>query len=103
MGFLDKVKENASKVASDAGRATKVAQAQMKVKSLQGDVEGVKKEIGGIAYDLIVAGELTNAAFDEKMARISRDPGAGRRERGRDRGAQGETAAAATAGTDETA
>lgn len=71
MGFLDKMKDSASKVASDAGRATKVAQAQMKVKSLQGDIDGVKKEIGAVAYDLIIAGELTNAAFDEKMARIA--------------------------------
>jgi hypothetical protein len=70
MGFLDKVKENASKVAGDAGRATKVAQAQLKVRSLQGDIEGVKKEIGGVAYDLIEKGELINPAFDELIAKI---------------------------------
>lgn len=70
MGFFDKVKENATKVASDAGRATKVAQAQMKVKSLQGEIENAKKEIGVIAFDLIDKGELSNPAFDTPLAKI---------------------------------
>jgi hypothetical protein len=70
MGFLDKVKEKASEVASDAGRATKVAQAQMKVKSLQGEIEHAKKDLGDVAFDLIEKGELTNVAFDEPLAKI---------------------------------
>ena len=44
MGFFDKVKEKAGEIADDAGRATKVAQAQMKLKSLQGEVDTAKKE-----------------------------------------------------------
>lgn len=70
MGFFDKVKEKASEVASDAGRATKVAQVQLKVKSLQGEVENAKKEIGVIAFDLIDKGELSNPAFDATLAKI---------------------------------
>ena len=70
MGFLDNVKKGASKAASDAGRAAKVGQAQMKVKSLNGDIEGVKKEMGVVTYDLIDKGELSNSAFDEHIARI---------------------------------
>ena len=70
MGFLDNVKKGASKAASDAGRAAKVGQAQMKVKSLNGDIEGVKKEMGVVTYDLIDKGELSNSAFDEHIAKI---------------------------------
>lgn len=70
MGFFDKVKEKAGEVASDTARASKIAQAQMKVKSLHGDVDKAKGELGAAAYELIDKGELSNPAFDEAIAKI---------------------------------
>ena len=63
MGFFDKVKEKAGEIADDAGRATKVAQAQMKLKSLQGDVEAAKKELGDVAFQLVAGGEFRSLDF----------------------------------------
>jgi NTP pyrophosphatase (non-canonical NTP hydrolase) len=70
MGFFDKVKEKAGEIADDAGRATKVAQAQMKLKSLQGDVDTAKKELGDVAFNLIAGGELAHASLEAPVAKI---------------------------------
>ena len=70
MGFFDKVKEKAGEIADDAGRATKVAQAQMKLKSLQGEVEAAKKELGDVAFQLVAGGELAHAGLEAPVAKI---------------------------------
>ena len=70
MGFFDKVKEKAGEIADDAGRATKVAQAQMKLKSLQGDVEAAKKELGDVAFQLVAGGELAHAGLEAPVSKI---------------------------------
>jgi hypothetical protein len=70
MGFFDKVKEKAGEIADDAGRATKVAQAQMKLKSLQGDVDAAKKELGEVAFQLVAGGELAHAGLEAPVAKI---------------------------------
>jgi len=70
MGFFDKVKEKAGDIASDTARAGKVAQAQMKIKSIQGDIEKAKVEIGAAALELIEKGELSNPAFDAGLAKV---------------------------------
>jgi len=70
MGFFDKVKEKAGEIADDAGRATKVAQAQMKLKSLQGDVDTAKKELGDVAFQLVAGGELAHADLEAPVSKI---------------------------------
>lgn len=71
MGFFDKVKEKAGDIAGDTARAGKVAQAQMKIKSLNGDIEKAKAEIGAAALELIEKGELSNPAFSDGLAKVT--------------------------------
>jgi hypothetical protein len=72
MGLLDKMKERATELADvakeragdlagDASRAGKVAQAQLKLRSLQGDLDDANKRLGAVAYDLVQRGELAHA------------------------------------------
>ena len=70
MGFLDNVKKAATNVASDAGKASKVAQAQLKLKSLQGDVAGAQKELGAIAYDLVARGAISHVEMEAPVAKV---------------------------------
>jgi hypothetical protein len=70
MGFLDNVKKAATNVASDAGKASKVAQAQLKLKSLQGDVAGAQKELGAIAYDLVARGAVSHVEMEAPVAKV---------------------------------
>jgi hypothetical protein len=70
MGFLDNVKKAATNVASDAGKASKVAQAQLKLKSLQGDVANAQKELGAIAYDLVARDAISHAEMDAPVAKV---------------------------------
>ena len=103
MGFFDKVKETASQAASETGRQAKIAQAQMKVKSLQGDVDKAKKELGDVAFDLIDKGEVANPGFDAPMAKIREamaEVAAKEAEIESLRGGAGETVAAATPPSD---
>jgi len=70
MGFLDSVKKTATNVASDAGKAGKVAQAQLKLKSLQGDVANAQKELGAIAYDLVARGAVSHVEMEAPVAKV---------------------------------
>lgn len=70
MGFLDDLKKAASSVASDAGKASKVAQAQIKLKSLQGDVADANKELGAVAYDLAARGAISHPELEGPIAKV---------------------------------
>jgi hypothetical protein len=70
MGFLDDLKKAATNVASDAGKAGKVAQAQIKLKALQGDVSDAHKELGIVAYDLVVRGAIAHPELDAAVAKV---------------------------------
>ena len=70
MGLFDDFKKAAGSVASDAGKAGKIAQAQMKLKSLQGDVGTAHKELGAVAYDLIARGAISHAELEPPVAKV---------------------------------
>jgi hypothetical protein len=70
MGFLDDIKDKAGDLAGDAGRAGKVGAAQVKLKSLQGDVDKAMQVLGREAFELIEKGELTHAGLDGALARV---------------------------------
>jgi hypothetical protein len=57
-------------VASDAGKASKVAQAQLKLKSLQGDVASAQKELGAVAYDLVSRGAISHVEMEAPVAKV---------------------------------
>ena len=65
MGFFDTMKDKASALASDAGRASKVTAAQARVVVLQNEVRKAERELGHAAFDLIERGELEPAATAE--------------------------------------
>ena len=70
MGMFDTIKEKAGDLAGDAERAGKVGAAQLKLKSLQGDVDDAMKLLGREAFELIEKGELTHAGLDAGVARV---------------------------------
>lgn len=70
MGIFDTIKDKAGELADDAGRAGKVTAAQVKLKSLQGDVDKAMQQLGHEAFDLIENGELAVASLDGATARV---------------------------------
>jgi len=70
MGLFDTIKEKAGDLADDAGRAGKVTAAQVKLKSLQGDVESAIGRLGHVAFDLIDTGELTHPGLEAEIAKV---------------------------------
>ena len=70
MGFLNDLKKAAGNVASDAGRASKVAQAQLKLKSLQGDVGTAERELGAVAFGLIASGAISHPELEAATAKV---------------------------------
>ncbi len=70
MGLFDQVKKAATTVGSEAGKAGRVAQAQVKLKSLQGDVGDAEKELGQAAFSLLDSGQLQAPALDAQMAKV---------------------------------
>jgi hypothetical protein len=70
MGIMDTVKDKAGDLAGDAERAGKVAAAQVKLKSLQGDVNAAMQVLGRETFELIEKGELTHAGLDAALARV---------------------------------
>jgi hypothetical protein len=81
MGFMDQIKKTATSVAgevkeagkavgSEAGKASRTAQAQIKLKSLQGDVGEAEKELGQAAFGLIDGGGLQAPALEAQMAKV---------------------------------
>ena len=65
----DEVKGAATTVGTEAGKAGRVGQAQMKLRSLQGDQAKAEKELGQATYDLIEAGSVQAPALDGAMAK----------------------------------
>jgi uncharacterized protein YjbJ (UPF0337 family) len=70
MGIFDTIKDKAGDLADDAGRAGKVTAAQVKLKSLQGDVKEAIGQLGHEAFKLIEKGELTHPGLEPAIARI---------------------------------
>lgn len=81
MGLMDSIKKTASSVAgevkeaasavgSEAGKAGRVAQAQMKLKSLQGDVSDAERELGKAAFGLAETDQLQTPALAEAVAKV---------------------------------
>ncbi len=67
MGFLDKVKDTASKAADQVQKAAETGQDKLEESKLKKKVGDLKEELGGVVY-----GQRTGAipAGDEEIARI---------------------------------
>ena len=67
MGFLDKVKDTASKAADQVQKAAETGQDKLEESKLKKHVGDLKEELGGVVY-----GQRTGAlpAGDEEIARI---------------------------------
>ena len=70
MGIFDTMKDKAGGLAEDAGRAGKITAAQVKLKTLQGEVEKTIGYVGHETVDLIDRGELVYPGLDPAMARV---------------------------------
>jgi len=70
MGFFDSIKDKAEDLAGDAERAGKVGAAQVKLKSLQGDVKEAMEKLGGEAFELIEKGELAHPGLEAATAKV---------------------------------
>lgn len=81
MGLMDGLKKTAASVAgevkgaatavgAEASKAGRVAQAQMKLKSLQGDVGEAEKALGQAAYGLAETDQLQTPALAEAVAKV---------------------------------
>lgn len=70
MGIFDTIKDKAGDLAGDAGRAGKVGAAQVKLKSLQGDVNEALEKLGHEAFELIEKGELTHPGLEGVIANV---------------------------------
>jgi hypothetical protein len=70
MGIFDTIKDKAGDLAADAGRAGKVTAAQVKLKSLQGDVDKAAQQLGHEAFELMEKGELTHPGLEAAAARV---------------------------------
>ena len=69
MGIFDSIKDKAEDLAGDAERAGKVGAAQVKLKSLQGDVSEAMEALGRKAFELIEKSELTHPGLDAAIAK----------------------------------
>ena len=78
MGLFDDLKKASTKVAGEmktaattlsqeAGKQGKVAQAQLKLRSLQGEVGEAERALGGKAFDLAERGEISHAELGAEM------------------------------------
>ena len=70
MGFFDTVKEKASGLASDAGRASKVTAAQARVVVLQNEIRKAERELGHTVFDLVERGDIEHAGVVDAAARL---------------------------------
>jgi ATP/maltotriose-dependent transcriptional regulator MalT len=70
MGTLDKWLEKASGVASDAGRTGRVAQAQIKLRSLQGDLKDARAELGAVAFGLADRGDISHPELEAALTKV---------------------------------
>jgi hypothetical protein len=72
MGFLDKVKDTASKGAEKAKQGVKAGQDKLEDTKLKKKIESCKEEIGGLVYQQRTggAGPATDAEIDRLVAEI---------------------------------
>ena len=70
MGIIDDLKKTGSSLAEGAERAAKVAEAQLKLRSLQSDVAAAQKALGAVAFDLLERGDLAHADLDAPLAKM---------------------------------
>lgn len=70
MGIFDTIKDKAEDLAGDAERAGMVGAAQVKLKSLQGDVKDALGDFGREAFALVETGELTNPSLEAAIAKV---------------------------------
>jgi len=70
MGIFDTIKDKAGDLAGDAERAGKVGAAQVKLKSLQGDVKDAMAKLGEDAFALIEKGELTAPGLETAITGV---------------------------------
>jgi hypothetical protein len=70
MGIFDTIKDKAGDLAGDAERAGKVGAAQVKLKSLQGDVDDAMKVLGRDAFELVDKGELVHPGLEPGVTRV---------------------------------
>jgi hypothetical protein len=70
MGFMDKVKDTASKAAEQVQKGVETGQDKLEESKLKKKVGDLKEELGGVVY-----GQRTGAipAGDEEIARIVRE------------------------------
>ncbi len=69
MGIFDSIKDKAEDLAGDAERAGKVGAAQVKLRSLKGDVSEAMEALGREVFGLVEKGELTHAGLDAVVAK----------------------------------
>jgi len=70
MGILDTIRDKAGDLAGDAERAGRIGAAQVKLKSLQGDVSAALEKLGAEAWKLIENGELTHPGLEAATAAV---------------------------------
>jgi len=75
MGFFDTVKEKASGLASDAGRASKVTAAQARVVVLQNEIRKAERELGHTVFDLVERGTSSTQASSTPQRACARRTG----------------------------
>jgi hypothetical protein len=70
MGFMDKVKDTASKAAEQVQKGVETGQDKLEESKLKKKIGDLKEELGGVVY-----GQRTGAipAGDEEIARIVRE------------------------------
>jgi len=71
MGLIDTVKAKAGELAADAERAGRVAAAQTRLVSLQGDLRRAERELGQTAYALTGLGELRHPDLEATVAAVA--------------------------------
>ena len=96
MGIFDTIKDKAGDLAGDAERAGKVGAAQVKLKSLQGDVDDAMKVLGREAFGACRQGRAGAPRSRTRRRQGPRRPAARRRQEGRDRDDQGRRRLSAT-------
>ncbi len=70
MSLLDDMKQKAAGLAGDTQRVGKVTAAQVKLKSLQGNVESARRDLGAQTYALIKSGELSHPELEHAVAAV---------------------------------
>lgn len=70
MGILDTIKDKAGDLAEDAERAGKIGAAQVKLKSLQGNVDKELQLLGREAFELVDRGDLRHEGLDAAVSRV---------------------------------